>query len=42
MIESYAFLSNGTMEILSPQQINSCTPNELGCGGDGGCAVSAS
>ena len=39
-IESYGFLESGTLEVLSPQQINSCTPNELQCGGSGGCAGS--
>lgn len=40
VIESHVFLSTGTLPILSPQQMNSCTPNPLSCGGTGGCAGS--
>merc|ERR1712013_162012 len=38
MIESYAGIAmNGSTPILSSQQITSCTPNPLRCGGTGGC-----
>jgi len=37
MIESYAGLASGTTPELSPQQVTSCTPNPLSCGGTGGC-----
>nr|AKO90284.1 cathepsin O [Tigriopus japonicus] len=36
-IESYVAINNGTLMELSAQQITSCTPNELQCGGTGGC-----
>jgi len=36
-IESYAAMVNGTLPILSTQQVTSCTPNPLTCGGSGGC-----
>ena len=37
-IESYLQInSNKSIEDLSPQQITSCTPNTLTCGGGGGC-----
>jgi len=37
MIESYAGLASGTTPELSSQQVTSCTPNPLSCGGTGGC-----
>merc|ERR1712013_260876 len=38
MIESYAGIAmNGSTPILSSQQVTSCTPNPLKCGGTGGC-----
>lgn len=37
MVESYAYLTNQTLVQLSTQQVTSCTPNELMCGGLGGC-----
>jgi len=36
-VESYVALNTGTMEVLSPQQLVSCAPNPLQCGGVGGC-----
>jgi len=37
-IESYLQINSGkTVEELSAQHITSCTPNELKCGGSGGC-----
>jgi len=32
-----AIATNGTLEILSPQNVVSCTPNPDHCGGTGGC-----
>jgi len=37
MIESYAAISSGQMTQLSTQQVTSCTPNPVSCGGHGGC-----
>jgi len=37
MIESYAAIATGNLPTLSAQQITSCTPNPLSCGGTGGC-----
>merc|ERR1711892_834974 len=38
MIESYAGLAaGGETPVLSSQQVTSCTPNPLSCGGTGGC-----
>jgi len=39
-IESYAALSSNNLVELSAQQVTSCTPNPLTCGGTGGCAGS--
>ena len=42
-IESYLQLStNGTRQVeeLSAQQLTSCVPNPLKCGGNGGCSGS--
>ena len=36
-VESYAFISSGELPNLSAQQVTSCTPNVLQCGGSGGC-----
>ena len=35
--ESYLALATGNMTILSPQELLSCMPNPMGCGGTGGC-----
>jgi len=40
MLESYAFIESGELIELSAQQLTSCTPNSLECGGTGGCAGS--
>merc|ERR1712168_693210 len=40
MIESYAAIATGNLLELSTQQVTSCTPNPLSCGGTGGCAGS--
>jgi len=37
MIESYYAIETGSMLGLSAQQVTSCTPNPLTCGGTGGC-----
>merc|ERR1711970_314324 len=37
MIESYAAIATGTLPNLSTQQVTSCAPNTLNCGGTGGC-----
>jgi len=37
MIESYVQINTGTLPVLSTQQVTSCTPNPLHCGGRGGC-----
>merc|ERR1712179_428866 len=37
MIESYAQISSQEMVELSTQQVTSCTPNPVNCGGFGGC-----
>jgi len=37
MIESYAQISSQDMVELSTQQVTSCTPNPVNCGGTGGC-----
>jgi len=37
MIESYAAIASGSMTELSSQQVTSCTPNSMACGGTGGC-----
>merc|ERR1711934_807102 len=36
-IESYAAINNVTLQELSAQEVTSCTPNPLHCGGTGGC-----
>jgi len=36
-IESYAAIETGNLPELSSQQVTSCTPNPLSCGGTGGC-----
>merc|ERR1719412_1970577 len=36
-IESYAALNNLTLDELSAQEITSCAPNTMHCGGTGGC-----
>ena len=36
-IESYTAISSGELVALSTQQMTSCTPNPLTCGGTGGC-----
>jgi len=36
-IESYAALNNITVDPLSTQEITTCTPNPMHCGGTGGC-----
>ena len=36
-IESYVQINGGALTDLSAQQITSCTPNPLKCGGTGGC-----
>jgi len=36
-IESYTALATGDLVQLSTQQVTSCTPNPLSCGGTGGC-----
>ena len=36
-IESYAQISSGQLVELSAQQVTSCTPNPVNCGGVGGC-----
>jgi len=39
-IESYYAIETGSLPSLSAQQVTSCTPNSLTCGGTGGCAGS--
>jgi len=36
-IESYTAIASGSLVELSPQQVTSCVPNPLNCGGTGGC-----
>jgi cathepsin L len=36
-VESHAALSTGLLPVLSAQQLVSCAPNPLSCGGVGGC-----
>jgi len=36
-IESYAAINNHSLVKLSTQEITTCTPNPLSCGGKGGC-----
>merc|ERR1712121_301787 len=36
-VESYAQIATGELLELSTQQVTSCTPNTLSCGGTGGC-----
>jgi len=36
-IESYVAISSGNLVELSTQQVTSCAPNTLNCGGNGGC-----
>jgi len=36
-IESFAQIETGVLPVLSAQQVTSCTPNTLQCGGNGGC-----
>mmetsp|Transcript_27884 Transcript_27884/g.49866 ORF Transcript_27884/g.49866 Transcript_27884/m.49866 type:complete len:400 (-) Transcript_27884:54-1253(-) len=38
VIESHVALETGVLMSLSPQQLNSCTPNTYQCGGTGGCS----
>lgn len=38
VIESHAAINTGILVSLSPQELNSCTPNPRQCGGSGGCA----
>jgi len=37
VIESHVQIATGTLPVLSSQQVTSCTPNPLHCGGTGGC-----
>jgi len=37
VLESHIALKTGVLFDLSPQQLNSCTPNPRRCGGTGGC-----
>lgn len=37
MIESYAAIATGQLSVLSAQQVTSCVPNPVNCGGSGGC-----
>jgi len=37
MIESYTQINSGKLVELSTQQVTSCTPNTVNCGGHGGC-----
>ena len=37
MIESYTQINSGQLVELSTQQVTSCTPNPVNCGGHGGC-----
>jgi len=37
LVESYAAIATGNLPQLSTQQVTSCTPNPLSCGGTGGC-----
>ena len=39
-VESYLAINGGDLLELSPQQLTSCSSNELQCGGTGGCAGS--
>lgn len=36
-VESYAAMASDKLEVLSPQQLVTCAPNPLDCGGTGGC-----
>merc|ERR1711872_1044427 len=36
-IESYAAINNVSLTKLSAQEITTCTPNPMHCGGTGGC-----
>merc|ERR1711910_44357 len=36
-IESYAAINNVTLTKLSTQEVTTCTPNPMHCGGTGGC-----
>jgi len=36
-IESYAAINNVSLTKLSAQEVTTCTPNPLNCGGSGGC-----
>jgi len=36
-VESYAAIKTGELMDLSTQQVTSCSPNDLQCGGKGGC-----
>jgi len=36
-VESHAAIATGLLEVLSTQQLTSCAPNPLQCGGTGGC-----
>merc|ERR1719427_2169511 len=37
LVESYAALATGSLLELSAQQVTSCSPNPVNCGGVGGC-----
>merc|ERR1712002_210841 len=37
VIESHVQIATGSLPVLSAQQVTSCTPNPLHCGGTGGC-----
>jgi cathepsin L len=37
VIESHVQIATSTLPVLSTQQVTSCTPNPLKCGGTGGC-----
>jgi len=37
LVESYVAIETDKLEVLSTQQMTSCTPNPLECGGYGGC-----
>jgi len=39
-IEAYTAIASGSLVELSAQQVTSCAPNTLNCGGNGGCAGS--
>jgi len=39
-VESHLAIASGSLEVLAPQQLVSCAPNPLHCGGTGGCVGS--